>query len=352
MKFCEFLCTMSILCNRTRKPMKTMSWAYRSSLAGTRPGRLLLITMLLLMLLSPMEGEAVENRVYERDTALFSGRSYIAYTPRSFSVVNGVVTPAHASGVESDLRMLRRYFDGLVTYSAVNGLEKIPEIAKKTGFRALVLGLWDPLSPGELENLIKAIKAYPDLIAAVIVGNEGLYSKRYGPDAVAQAMKKIKAVFPKTPVATSEPFFFYMDPSYVRFFSGFDFLAPNVHPVFEPWFKPENAEQAVSMVIQVVGKMKEFYGKPVLVKETGMPSGPETRGFTRERQALFWNNLKKMWPSSPDHAYVCFEAFDASWKPSVMAETFPGDHTAEGFWGFFSSDGTPKPVLKFMPVIP
>jgi exo-beta-1,3-glucanase (GH17 family) len=307
-----------------------------------------LIVMLLLIVISHGRADGREGGV-SRFPALFSGSRYIAYTPRSFSVVKGVVTPATPSGIESDLKTLRFCFDGLVTYSALNGLEKIPEIAKQTGFRAIILGIWDPASPVELQHVLASIEKYPEIVAAVIVGNEGLYSKRYQTVAVETAIKKIKAVYPELPVATSEPFFLYLEPAYFHFFNIADFLAPNVHPVFEPWFKPENPEQGVSMVIQVVEKMKAAYGKPVLVKETGMPSGPESRGFTKERQARFWKAFIEGAPTSAGRDYVCFEAFDAPWKPAVMAETFPGDHVAEGFWGFFSADGSQKPVVKMIP---
>jgi exo-beta-1,3-glucanase (GH17 family) len=277
--------------------------------------------------------------------AVFKISRFIAYTPRHFSVVNGRVTPATATGIQSDLKRLRPHFDGLVTYASVNGVEKTPEIAAQLGFRAVIMGIWDPASEAELQNVIQMVSRYPKIIAAVIVGNEGIYARRYQAGDVEKTIQKIKTRYPDLPVSTSEPFFLYLKTDYVKFFSSNDFLAPNVHPVFEKWFKPENPVQGVEMVIQIAEQLKSGYGKPILIKETGMPSGPESQGYSPIRQNQFWTALFQRIPAAPNLSVVCFEAFDAPWKPGVMAETFPGDHSSEAFWGFFSSDGKPKPVV-------
>ncbi len=274
---------------------------------------------------------------------------FITYTPRSFSIVYGKVVAATQNGIRADLKLLRPFFNGLITYAANNGLEAVPEIAHELGYRAVIMGIWDPLSEVEVQNVIAAAKRSPAMIAAVIVGNEGIYTKRYLRRDVEQAIQRIKKECPTLPVSTSEPFFLYFEKDYVDFFSSHDLLMPIVHPVFQKWFRPDTPTKGVEMVLQVTEKFKAAYNRPLLIKETGLPSGQEGHGFSPERQALFWAETIKRFPSSAGQSLACFEAFDAPWKPVEMATTFPGDHANEAFWGFFTKDGKAKPVVEALP---
>lgn len=275
---------------------------------------------------------------------------FIAYTPSSFSISAGKVSAAGKTGIQADLTLLRPFFDGLITYSATSGLEAIPRIAHELGYRAVILGIWDPASETEIQNVVQAVKKYPQLIAAVIVGNEGIYSKRYQPQDVQSTIRRLKKEFPRLALTTSEPFFLYFNADYSQFFNGHDLLMPNIHPVFEKWFTPENPAQGVDMVIEVVGKFRTNFNKPLLVKETGMPgsatgNASQKDGFTQKQQAQFWADLLKRFPVSPSQSLACFEAFDAPWKPMEMARILPGDHSKEASWGFFTQDYKKKQVV-------
>jgi exo-beta-1,3-glucanase (GH17 family) len=282
--------------------------------------------------------------------ALLQNTRFITYTPRSFSQVNGKVIPATAAGIREDLTLLRPLFNGLITYSSVNGLEQVPALAHDQAFRAIIMGIWNPLSDTEIGNVIAAAKRYPDMVAAVIVGNEGIYTKRYQTGDVERAIQRIKRECPTLAVTTSEPFFLYFKNEYHDFFSSRDLLMPNVHPVFEPWFKPSEPSHGVDMVINVTSQFKATYRLPLLIKETGVPSGPANRSeFSPERQALFWSDLFKRFPHSPSLSFACFEAFDAPWKPAATAVEFPGNHASEAFWGFFTTQGMAKKVITDLP---
>ena len=54
---------------------------------------------------------------------------FIAYTPRNFSIVDGKVVAASENGIRTDLKLLRQFFNGLITYAATNGVENVPAIA-------------------------------------------------------------------------------------------------------------------------------------------------------------------------------------------------------------------------------
>jgi exo-beta-1,3-glucanase (GH17 family) len=278
---------------------------------------------------------------------LLQQTQFITYTPRSFKVMGATITAATEAGIRDDLRVLKPLFSGLITYSSVNGQERIPAIAQELGFQAIIIGVWDPRSRVEIANAIRVAKRYPGLVAAVVVGNEGIFTKRYRPEDVKQAMARIKGECPTLAVTTSEPFALYFQKEYADFFQAHDLLMPNVHPVFEPWFKPEEPGQGVMMVVNVAAQFKESYHLPLLIKETGMPSGPPDRaGYSESRQALFWSELSRRFPFAPFRAIACFEAFDAPWKPAAMAADFPGDHASEAFWGFFTATGKAKEVVN------
>jgi len=279
---------------------------------------------------------------------------FIAYTPRSFAVSGGTIRAATEAGIREDLTLLRPHFNGLITYSATSGLEAVPRIARELAFRTIILGIWDPSSEVEIRNVIEAVKQYPSLIGAVIIGNEGLYTKRYLIQDIQKARQRLKKEYPYLAVTTSEPFFLYFDKEYFQFFNDHDLLMPVVHPVFEPWFSASNPARGVSMVIEIARKFTTSYSKPLLIKETGLPgyaddTGPDDKGFSQEQQALFWSDLLKRFPFSPSQSLTCFEAFDTPWKPEEMAAAHPGDHSSEAFWGFFTRDGKKKQVVDILP---
>jgi exo-beta-1,3-glucanase (GH17 family) len=268
---------------------------------------------------------------------------FVAYTPRGFDPDAGA-RPVEAQAIRADLALLRRYFDGLVTYSSARGLDAVPAIARELGFRAVVLGVWDPASDAELALAIAAARAEPDAVIALALGNEGLFFGRYDPAALSRAFARARGGAPGVAVTTTEPFSSYLDPERARDLPEQDFLLPVVHPLDQPWFRTAPPETRVDFVRNVVRELEARSGKPVLVKETGVPSGPEDEGFDEAGQAAFWSALEAKLPATRAHAVVRFEAFDATWKvASVAAQT--GDlRPTEAHWGFFRADGSAKPV--------
>ena len=209
----------------------------------------------------------------------------------------------------------------------------------------MALGVWDPTSPTELDTAIRLAREHPDLIVALAVGNEGLFWGRYDRATLERAVARVRASLPGVPVTTSEPFAVYLDDRYPGFADGQDLLLPNVHPTFESWFRPEAVGQAVDFVVRVVDRLRERFGKPVLVKETGLPSGPPGSGYTPARQAGFWQHLAERLPPARGRAFAWFEAFDAPWKPAVQALDSGRTQPEEAHWGLLDAEGRAKPAL-------
>jgi exo-beta-1,3-glucanase (GH17 family) len=280
------------------------------------------------------------------DAVLKNGR-FISYTPRSFSVVNGQTQPATLTGITEDLKLLRPDFDSLITYSCFNGLEHVPSVAEKLNYRAVIIGIWDPRSEIEIQNATRLSRKHPKTVFAIAIGNEGIFAGHYSPVDVENTIRHLRKEIPSVFLTTSEPFFLYLKPEYFDFFNKMDFLLPNIHPIFEKWFHPSDAPNGATYVLNVADKLQQQYPQPLIVKETGLPSGPVSKGYSEAFQSAFWTELLRRTGTSSSRAVSCFEAFDAPWKPIVTQGYFPGDdHVQEAYWGVYTFDGKPKPVVN------
>ncbi|WP_454061559.1 exo-beta-1,3-glucanase [Candidatus Nitrospira salsa] len=271
----------------------------------------------------------------------------IDYSPSDFDPRRGenFHLPSPTS-IEKDLRALRQVFDGLIVYSFHPDVTPvILEKAKQLQFRAVVLGIWSARSRTEIQGVIRLIHEYADTIAlAVCLGNEGLHFHRYTTNDLIKANEFIRTSLDpglEIPITTSEPMRGYRNPALSTF--G-DFLAPNIHPVWEkPALPPKDAvfwtrTQAISLM--------EKAQKPVLVKETGFPHSGE-RHFTPEAQQKFWdmylNEKRLLYSKASPHAWVSFatsfEAFSLPWKAEESGEP------VEAGWGLMNRDRIPFPAF-------
>src|SRR4029079_18829005 len=101
----------------------------------------------------------------------------------SYAPFRGAQTPlsptTHVSAEEiaQDLEQLAKITDCVRTYSIENGLDQVPELAGKVGLKVIQ---WIWLSSNRIENLaqiaiaVELTKEHPDVITALVVGNEVL----------------------------------------------------------------------------------------------------------------------------------------------------------------------------------
>src|SRR5205823_1786352 len=144
--------------------------------------------------------------------------------------------------IRADLEALRPAFDGLVLYGYNEACTpRILAVARELKFHAVILAVYDPKSAAEVDGVADLTHLYKgDFVFGVLVGNEGLTFKRYEADDVKFAAARLRAkMADDIPVGTSEPLTGY-DQAFPREFG--DFLAPNVHPVFDrPQLGPDEA---------------------------------------------------------------------------------------------------------------
>jgi len=292
-------------------------------------------------------GDPPIERQARLGAALASTR-FVAYTPRGFDPDGGGAAPSREA-LRADLALLRPYFDGIITYSCANGLDALPELAREAGFRAVILGVWSPSDSGELGRALAAARTERGVVIALALGNEGLFFARYDAATLSAAFARARAERPDLALATSEPFSVYFEPARAAALPRQDFLLPNVHPVDQPWFGSAPPATSVDFVANVAALLEARFALPVLVKETGLPSGPTADGFSESSQAAFWSALAKRLPPTRAHAFAWFEAFDSPWKPGRALAAPPEKRAREAYWGLFHGDGSAKPALGGIP---
>ncbi len=279
--------------------------------------------------------------------AMGQGR-FVAYEPTSLVVRDGRPSHADRASIRADLEVLRPRFDSLITYGALHGAEAVPAIATELGFRALVIGIWNPFDEAEVEAALAAARRYPSLVVGISVGNELVFAHRRSAAELSARLAALRARAPAVPLATTEPFhIFYSDEESVVL-GEVDFLLANVHPVFQPWFRTAPDGSAAEFVVSVVGKLAQRYCGAILVKETGVPTAPAAAGFSAARQAGFYRELRRQFPPTPQRAFAYFVAFDAPWRVQDQ-QASPGIHPEEAHWGLYDEARRPKDVVREIP---
>jgi exo-beta-1,3-glucanase (GH17 family) len=297
-------------------------------------------------------GQAVERL----EDAMARGR-FIAYSPTALQVVNGRASHADAASIRADLQVLRPRFDSLITYGSIDGAEQIPAIAASLGYRAVIIGVWDPFNSQQMDSAITAARTRPDVVVGVSLGNELIMARRHSFAELASLAVDVRRRSPSIAVSTTEPFHMFYEPAATELLRQLDFLLVNVHPVFQPWFRDAPDENAAAFVVNVVARLQEGYCGPILVKETGVPTAPADMGFTALRQASFFTQLASRFQPARMRSFAYFSAFDAPWRaydeiPVPSAQTPGATHPAEAHWGLFDENRRPKPVVAVIPLLP
>lgn len=275
---------------------------------------------------------------------------FFAYTPSEFHFEQDHPVFANRKSIAQDLRLLRRYSDGLILYSTDKSTEHILEIAHELKFKAVILGVWAITDNNEINRAIELAQRYPKLVRAIAIGNEGLFWKRYNTTELAQATKIIRTALPNIALTTTEPFSSYLGVPATLDCGNQDFLLPTIHPVFENWFTPSGITQSVEFVDNIVTRLTKLCHKDVLVKETGIPSGPANQSYSEQQQRMFWQQLLDQMKTRPGVAVALFEAFDAPWKVTEMKKQSGKNDERERYWGWFNHKRDPKAVVGLLNV--
>jgi exo-beta-1,3-glucanase (GH17 family) len=241
--------------------------------------------------------------------------------------------------MDADLALLATRFQCIRTYS-MTGLEAIPALARKHGLK-LMLGAWVNANPAdtakEVGALIASANANPDVVQAVIVGNETLLRKEVTGEQLARLIHQVKSQV-KQPVTYADVWEFWLQ--YPQVAPAVDFLTIHLLPYWED--DPKGIDDALAHVAEIRRDFgQRFAPKDIVIGETGWPSEGrqrETALPSRANEARFIRGFVFMAEQSGWH-YNLIEAFDQPWKRE-------SEGAVGGYWGLFDADRQDKGVLE------
>ncbi|MEE9326877.1 MAG: beta-(1-3)-glucosyl transferase, partial [Cocleimonas sp.] len=171
--------------------------------------------------------------------------------------------------IDQDLSLLSEQVHAVRTYSMLNGLGEVPELAAEYNLN-VTMGAWvgsDPIMAQiEIKNLIKVSrKDYPNIVRT-LVGNEALTRKDI---PVEQLITYLRQVRKQTwrPVSTSETWDIWI--AHPELAKEVDFIAAHILPYWEKI----PANEALDYVFDRYQALKQaFPDKPIIITEVGWPS--------------------------------------------------------------------------------
>ncbi len=280
-------------------------------------------------------GRAVE--VPDAPSARIACVSYAPYRRSGESPFNShrFIRPAQIS---ADLRILSEHFNCVRTYAQSQGLSVVPAIARRYGMKVL-MGIWldrnRRKNAREIAQGIANVRAYPQVLRGVIVGNEVLLRGELSPRDLAAYIRQVRVAIPASvPVSYADVWENWK--RYPQMAAAVDYLTIHVLPYWED--KPIAVKHALRHVVRIYAAMRRaFPGKRVMIGETGWPSAGRSRraavpGLVNEarylRTFLAYAQAKKI-------PYNLIEAFDQPWKRVQ-------EGTVGGYWGILNAQAKPK----------
>ncbi len=247
--------------------------------------------------------------------------------------------------LEGDITLLKDKTRTVRLYSSLNGVEQVPDIAKKYNMKVIVSAFLNPENPDNVNDLevssaIEMAKKNKN-VTHVIIGNETQLQREGEPEPaikleillkyLSEARKKLK-----TPVSTAEPWDYWLN--HPEMAEKVDFIA--IHAL--PYWNESPIESAVDYVLDKYNTVqKTFPNKKIMIAETGWPSDGPQRGAaqaSRSNQAWFVREFIRRAEAEKIN-YNIIEAFDQPWKSALEGRA--GEH-----WGIMDADRREKFQLK------
>ncbi|MBV9571674.1 MAG: glycosyltransferase [Alphaproteobacteria bacterium] len=237
--------------------------------------------------------------------------------------------------IDRDMAQLAQITGRVRTYSVSRGLDRVPEVARRYGL-IVSLGCWISSDLEENEKEIaKCIRVASNnrrVIDRVFVGNEAMMFGYIGPEQLNSYIRRVREALPaRIKITTAEPWSTWL--LYPEIAKYVDVVSVHIIPYWEGIYVRDAltfAQHAYQHVQDAIPN------KPIIVGESGWPSGGRTRKLAEPslaNQAFYVRSfvqlaMRKGWD------YYLIEAYDQPWK---------GNEGAVGaYWGLFDAEGHPK----------
>ncbi|WP_407174520.1 beta-(1-6) glucans synthase [Bradyrhizobium sp. STM 3562] len=248
-----------------------------------------------------------------------------------------------AEQIEQDLRQLAKVTECVRTYSIEYGQDQVAGIAQKVGLK-VIQGIW--LSNSRFKNLnqiatvVRLTKQYPDVITAVVVGNEVLLRGEMTVNDLAATIRSVKSQV-TVPVTYADVWEYWLKNREI--YDAVDFITIHILPYWEDF--PIRSKFAAAHVDSIRQQMAvAFPGKEILIGETGWPSAGRMREGalpSRTNQARVVSEILSL-AKRENFRVNLIEAYDQPWKRQL-------EGTVGGFWGLFDAA---RRELKYPPGVP
>ncbi|HEY4774956.1 MAG TPA: beta-(1-6) glucans synthase, partial [Xanthobacteraceae bacterium] len=234
--------------------------------------------------------------------------------------------------IEDDLKRLAPLTGCVRTYSVHLGLDQIAPIAQRYGLKVLQ-GLWLGRMPDfnrdQIATAIALAQRYPDVILALVVGNEVLLRGELSADGLASIIREIKAQVP-VPVTYADVWEFWLRHPDVA--QAVDFVTIHVLPYWEDF--PIPALEAAAHVAAIHQRVAaRFPGKEIVVGEFGWPSAGRMREGALPSPSNQARTVQEVLALANREGFrlSLIEAFDQPWKRRL-------EGTVGGHWGLLTAD--------------
>lgn len=246
--------------------------------------------------------------------------------------------------LEEDLKAVEGKARTIRLYSSMNGLDRVPELAKEHNIQVVASAFIDDRQGDEKNDadVLRTIElaGKNKNVSRVIIGNETQLHKTVPVEKLKAYLQMARKKL-KTPVSTAEPWDFWIQ--HPDFVDEVDYIAIHILPY---WVEVP-IDQAVDYVVGKYLAVKNMFPKKyVYIAETGWPSDGPQRGAaeaTLKNQADFVRRFVQR-AEEEKIPYNIIEAFDQPWKS--VTEGNVGEH-----WGLMDADRHDKfplqgPVLE------
>ena len=233
--------------------------------------------------------------------------------------------------IDDDLGRLAKITDCVRTYSVELGQDQVAAIAKRHGLKVFQ-GIWLGVNPdknrAEIATAIRIANAYPDVVRALIVGNEVLLRGDMAADDLAATIRAVKAQV-KVPVTYADVWEYWLKNPQVG--AATDFVTIHILPYWEDF--PIPAAQAAAHVDQIRRRVAAaLAGKDVIIGEVGWPSEGRMREGALPSPANQARVIQDVLALAKQDNYRVnvIEAFDQPWKRAL-------EGTVGGYWGLLDA---------------
>ena len=233
--------------------------------------------------------------------------------------------------IEEDLAQLKPLTNCIRTYSIDHGLDRIPEIARRHGMKVLH-GLWlsslPDLNRRQIDTTIALANKFPDVIEAIIVGNEVLLRGEMSAPELARTIREVKSKVPMR-VTYADVWEFWL--RYREVAAAVDFITVHILPYWEDHPIPViQAARHVDLIRKQV--VAAFPDKEIFLGEFGWPSAGRMREGALPSPVNAARVLHEVVAQGKRENYRVnlIEAYDQPWKRKL-------EGTVGGFWGLYDA---------------